>query len=369
MNNNHCVPYSGAIYLKVMNRLLPILSLFCLISGSILAADLKVACVGNSITYGYGLSSPYYESYPTRLDTLLGNGYAVANYGVSSQTMLKETNASYWKTYPFTAAMGSLPDIVVIELGTNDAKDDYWPTLGGHFEGDYLAMIDTFRTLSSKPEVWVTIQPRANNAEWKMFDTVIANRVNPLILAAAFKAGTGVIDLRAAFAGHGEWMQIDSVHPNAVGALQLAKTVAGMLSRSPIAITKGSSGLIAPAGYGYRWYRNDSLLPDTARTLATVIPSNYKVSVKVEATTLSRQVSGNYVLSNSTGISNHQPQRIKVWCDASGNIRSEGTSDLSLQLRDIRGQAVATTGLHSGVYLYDLKKGSQTVQQGRLTVP
>lgn len=332
------------------------------------AADLKVACVGNSITYGYGLSSPYYESYPTRLDTLLGNGYAVANDGVSSQTMLKETNASYWKTYPFTAAMGSLPDIVVIELGTNDAKDDYWPSLHAQFETDYLAMIDTFRTLSSKPDVWVTIQPRANNAEWKMFDTVIANRVNPLILDAALKAGTGVIDLRAAFAGHGEWMQSDSVHPNATGALQLAKTVAGMLSRSPIAITRSLAGLVAPKGYGYRWYRNDTLLSDTTQTLATSIYGSYKVSVKVETTTLSRQISSAYALSSSTGISNNQSQRVRVWCDASGNVQREGSRDLSLQLRDARGQAVATTGLHSGVYLYTLKKGSQTVQQGMLTV-
>jgi lysophospholipase L1-like esterase len=351
-----------------MNRMSLVRFLFPLLLGSFAGAtDLKVACVGNSITYGYGLS--YLEkSYPSQLDSLLGSGYAVTNFGVSGKTMV-HSNEAYWIQKEFAAARDSLPNIVVIELGTNDSKDYVWPYYKNEFESDYLAMIDTFRVLASQPDVWVTIQPRANNAEWVMFDTVIANRVNPLILDAALKAGTGVIDLRAAFAGHGEWMQSDSVHPNAVGALQLAKTVAGMLSRSPIAITKNASGLIAPTGYGYRWYRNDSLLPDTAQTLAAVIPGNYKVSVKVEATTLSRQVSGTYALSSSTGVSSDRTQRIRIWCDASGNVQSEGTSDLSLRLRDVRGQAVATTGLHSGVYLYALKKGSQTVQQGKFTVP
>jgi len=343
--------------------LLPLL----MAGSSVSAADIKVACVGNSITYGYGLSSPYYESYPTRLDTLLGNGYAVSNFGVSGKTMV-HSNEAYWIQKEFTAARDGLPNIVVIELGTNDSKDYIWPYYKGEFETDYLAMIDTFRTLSSKPNVWVTIQPRANNASWSMPDTTISNQVNPLILAAALKAGTGVIDLRAAFAGHGEWMQSDSVHPNATGALQLAKTVAGMLSRSPIAITKSASGLVAPAGYGYHWYRNDTLLPDTTQTLATSVIGSYKVSVKVDAATLSRQVSSTYVLSNSTGISSSQSQRIRVWCDASGNIQSEGARDLSLQLRDARGQAIAPTKIHSGAYLYTLKKGSQAVQQGMLTV-
>jgi len=367
MRDNRRAPISGPTYLNSMNRLLSILSLSCLISGSTLAADIKVACVGNSITYGYGLDSPYYESYPTRLDTLLGNGYAVTNFGVSGKTMV-HSNDAYWTQKEFTAARDSLPSIVVIELGTNDSKDYIWPYYKGEFESDYLAMIDTFRVLASKPSIWVTLQPRANNVSWNMPDTTITNQVNPLILDAALKAGTGVIDLRAAFAGHGEWMQSDSVHPNATGALHLAKTVAGMLSRSPIAIAKSSAGLVAPAGYGYRWYRNDTLLSDTAQTLATSATGSYKASVKVEAATLSRQVSSTYVLSNSTGISNSKAQHIRVWCDASGNARSEGASDLSLQLRDARGQAVATTGLHSGVYLYALKKGSQSVQQGMLTV-
>jgi hypothetical protein len=47
------------------------------------AAPIKVACIGDSITEGAGLSNPALESYPARLQRLLGAGYIVRNYGVS----------------------------------------------------------------------------------------------------------------------------------------------------------------------------------------------------------------------------------------------------------------------------------------------
>lgn len=40
----------------------------------------KVACVGNSITYGIGVSDPDKESYPARLQQMLGEGYTVERF-------------------------------------------------------------------------------------------------------------------------------------------------------------------------------------------------------------------------------------------------------------------------------------------------
>ena len=37
----------------------------------------KVACVGNSVTYGYGHKNPAETSYPTQLQQLLGDDYEV----------------------------------------------------------------------------------------------------------------------------------------------------------------------------------------------------------------------------------------------------------------------------------------------------
>ena len=127
---------------------------------STMSADLKVACVGNSITYGYGLNNPYYESYPTQLDTLLGAGCAVSNFGVSGKTMIKAVGDAYWTQSAFTQALASLPNIVVVELGTNDSKDYIWPYYKQNFKPDYISMIDTFRHLSSHPRCGSRSSPR-----------------------------------------------------------------------------------------------------------------------------------------------------------------------------------------------------------------
>ena len=42
----------------------------------------RVACVGNSITYGAGIKNRSHDSYPSVLGRLLGDKYWVKNFGV-----------------------------------------------------------------------------------------------------------------------------------------------------------------------------------------------------------------------------------------------------------------------------------------------
>ncbi len=42
---------------------------------------IKVACVGNSVTFGYKLPDRKTQAYPVRLQQMLGNGYDVATLG------------------------------------------------------------------------------------------------------------------------------------------------------------------------------------------------------------------------------------------------------------------------------------------------
>lgn len=49
----------------------------------------RVACVGNSITYGMTLADPATESYPAQLQQMLGDGYEVGNFGKSGTTLLR----------------------------------------------------------------------------------------------------------------------------------------------------------------------------------------------------------------------------------------------------------------------------------------
>ena len=86
----------------------------------------KIACVGDSITYGYGLSNPSQQSYPAVLQSLLGSQHTVGNFGTSGCTLLKAGDKPYWNDANFSASDAFKPDVVVIMLGTNDAKPQNW---------------------------------------------------------------------------------------------------------------------------------------------------------------------------------------------------------------------------------------------------
>ncbi len=92
------------------------------------AETIKVACVGDSLTDGY-LSTGGNKSanaYPARLQTMLGSGYQVGNFGKTGFTLLKGTNKSYWNSTEYTNSKAYGADIVIIMLGTNDSKEQYW---------------------------------------------------------------------------------------------------------------------------------------------------------------------------------------------------------------------------------------------------
>ena len=84
--------------------------------------QIRIACVGKSITYGAGVKDREKNSYPAQLQSLLGDGYNVTNFGVSARTLLRKGNYPYWNEEAFHNALNSRPDVVFILLGTNDSK-------------------------------------------------------------------------------------------------------------------------------------------------------------------------------------------------------------------------------------------------------
>ena len=51
---------------------------------------IRVACIGNSITYGSRLKNRERDAYPAVLGRMLGDGYWVKNFGIGSRTMLNK---------------------------------------------------------------------------------------------------------------------------------------------------------------------------------------------------------------------------------------------------------------------------------------
>jgi len=84
------------------------------------AQKIKIACVGNSVTYGMGIQDRAEQSYPAQLQQLLGEDFEVANFGHSGATMLKKGHKPFWLQAEFQKSKEFEPNIVVIHLGLND---------------------------------------------------------------------------------------------------------------------------------------------------------------------------------------------------------------------------------------------------------
>ena len=215
-----------------MTRLLITLVLFCLsLSWSTQAQEqhqpTKVACIGNSITYGSGIKNKLRDSYPSVLGQMLGKDYQVCNFGVSGSTLLHTGDKPYIKEAAYQEALKYQPDIVIIKLGTNDSKPQNWKP-GADFRGDLIALVDTFRSLPSKPEVYLCYPCTAYRTEG-INETIIKREIMPIIREVAEAKDIRLIDLHTPTAGKKEYFP-DTVHPNEDGAVILAETVYGALT-------------------------------------------------------------------------------------------------------------------------------------------
>ena len=186
------------------------------------AQVIKVACVGDSITAGFGLATNT-DAYPAVLGRLLGTNYQTANFGVGGTTLLRKGDYPYWNTTAFQNATSSAPDIVIIELGANDSKPQNWQ-YKSEFAGDLGDLIDVFANLSSRPRVFVCQCTPAYGLAANINPDVIKNEVIPMIKQVAKQRSVTTVNLYTALSRRPE-LFTDLLHPNAAGAAILAKTL------------------------------------------------------------------------------------------------------------------------------------------------
>ncbi|RYY21812.1 MAG: sialate O-acetylesterase, partial [Chitinophagaceae bacterium] len=116
---------------------------------------LKVACMGNSVTFGLGHKTPSQTAYPVVLQKLLGDGYDVRNFGHSGATLLKQGHNPYYKTAAFQQAIQYVPDVAIIDLGLNDTDPRNWPNHRDAFAADYSWLIDTLRSVNGAMQIYI----------------------------------------------------------------------------------------------------------------------------------------------------------------------------------------------------------------------
>ena len=204
---------------------------------------IKVACIGNSITYGYGIENREQNSYPSVLQRLLGKGYKVENFGHSGATLLSKGHRPYIQQEEYKKALAFAGDIVVIHLGINDTDPRNWPNHRNDFVKDYLTLISSFKKANPKARIVIARMsplshrhPRfeSGTRDWHA-------EIQQAIALVAQQTNAQLIDFHEPLY-HFPQMLPDAVHPNAQGAAILAQVVYG-------AITGDYGGLQLPEIY------------------------------------------------------------------------------------------------------------------------
>lgn len=191
-------------------------------------APIRVACVGDSITQGSGTKG---NPYPKQLQELLGEKWNVANFGVSGRTLLRKGDHPYWNEKAYQNALAFKPDVVIIKLGTNDTKPQNMQH-EADFLGDYRDLVKSFQQLESKPRVFLCRPvPVIDKGNFKITEENL-QKLMPKIEELSKELKVDVIDMYAALAGKPELIP-DRVHPNAQGALEMARTAYIALTGQP----------------------------------------------------------------------------------------------------------------------------------------
>jgi sialidase-1 len=246
----------------------------------------RVACIGDSITFGAGISDTN-QTYPARLQALLGTEFDVRNFGKSGATVTRDsfsgTARGYLKQVEHTNALAFEPDIVICNLGINDVST-FADAQRQHLVRDYREIIAAYRALATAPRfiLWQPLAPLHQGQTYHRQPVV--TEVNNLIRQVADVSGIDVMDMNAPLAGHSDWFP-DRLHPNAAGAQRMAEVTHGYLRQtveppagSQPATPEGSGKTVLRrrGDEGVHTYRIPGLTTTKAGTLLAVFDLRHK---------------------------------------------------------------------------------------------
>jgi lysophospholipase L1-like esterase len=164
----------------------------------------RVACIGDSLTQ--------FSEYPYVLTNKLGDNYTIRNFGVSATTVALDSATPYMDTTEFQEALRFNPNIVIIMLGTNDARPDHFQ-YNNTFIDNYITLIHAFQKLPSNPKIWIVLPPPVfNNRTWSINPEYFEQTIIPNIKQVANKTNLPLIDVYTLLIDHPEYFP-DGLHP------------------------------------------------------------------------------------------------------------------------------------------------------------
>lgn len=196
------------------------------VEGDNLTEIYRIACVGDSITYGFGLDDIRNESYPALLGEMMGSHFEVKNFGRSGAGLWEGGAFPYTSTIEYFRAIDYDADVYVICLGTNDLVQTVDDKFFKAFKEDYKALI---KSVTDRTAGWVyitTIPPVPMLYKYGKDEPV--QKMNQAIVEIAEEEHIEVIDLYKTF-GSKPGLFSDGVHPNPEGARLIAETAYQMV--------------------------------------------------------------------------------------------------------------------------------------------
>jgi len=196
----------------------------------------RVACIGDSITWGFTLLNPWKQSYPALLQEKLGAGYEVRNFGYNDAAARFDADTPYVRKRVYRESLDWNPDIVLLMLGTNDTKTRNWdPDV---FRRDYRKIVESYLELPSKPRVILIAPIRIfllmDYPLLGLHPDTMEEGIRPAIREIATEKGLELIDLQDLFTD--KTYCRDGVHPQRNGARMLAEAIyAGLVQLKPFA--------------------------------------------------------------------------------------------------------------------------------------
>lgn len=340
---------------------------------SMSAGTIKVACVGDSVTYGYGIDDRDNYSYPAQLQHMLGSGYEVRNFGHNGATLLRHGHRPYNTLEEYGQALEYKADIVIIHLGLNDTDPRNWPHYAEEFIPDYRALIEDFRRDNPKVKIWICKMTPIMHGHWRFQsgtrDWHAAEQ--EAIEKVAAGAGTGLIDLYEPLFVRPDLFP-DNLHPTPEGACIIAKTVYG-------AITGDYGGLALSPMY------TDNMVIQQGRPIIFegIADAGEKITVKFAGGSRQCTVSDNgrwkaeFPAMDADG-----PFELKIKCRSGSASFSNvwvgevwvcaGQSNMEFPLRNCftAKEDIASAGSHRRLHLFQMKEryitSDQTWSKGAL---
>ena len=185
----------------------------------------RIACVGDSITWGFTIVNRRKYSYPALLQQRLGADYEIRNFGQNDAAARFDADTPYVKKRVYQESLAWNPDVVLLMLGSNDTKKRNWdPKI---FRRDYKRIVESYLKLSSQPRV-ILIAPiqifqPMHIPVLGLYTETMENGVRPAIREIAAEMGLELVDLVNLFTDSKYMM--DGVHPQREGARMMEEAI------------------------------------------------------------------------------------------------------------------------------------------------